>query len=100
MNARFYIDQLDAAIAKSGIAAKVMFSQDDGKLHLWGDGWEFLFTPGKLPVEIERFGTPPSSDAFREHVGSLLQAWSRHAGVFTPLEQERLQAYKDTLDES
>jgi hypothetical protein len=100
MNARFFIDHLDAAIANAGIEAKVMFSQDDGKIHLWGDGWEFLFTPGKPPVEVERFGKPPTSDAFREHVVSLLEAWSRHAGVFTPLEQERLQAYKDTLNES
>jgi hypothetical protein len=97
MHARFYIDSLEQALARTGITAKVMFGQDDGRVHLWGDGWEFRFIPGSPPLDIERFGLPPTDDDFRTHVIPLLQAWSEHAGVFTPDEDARLREYKDSL---
>jgi hypothetical protein len=75
-----------------------MFSQDDGKVHLWGDGWEVRFTPGTPPLDIERLGNPPASDAFRDEVNALLDMWSSESGAFSTADRQRLQRYKDTLD--
>ena len=97
MNARFFIEQLEAAIAHTDVRSSVMFSQDDGKVHLWGSGWEFVITPGKLPVAIEAFGSPPVDENFRRYAGSLLEQWAMYEGVFTPRDQERLQRYRDHL---
>jgi len=80
--------------------AEVMFSQDDGKVHVWGDGWEFTMIPGALPLAIEAFGTPPESDDFHRHVAPLLQQWSRNAGILSSRDRQRLQRFKDQREES
>jgi hypothetical protein len=95
MRARIFIDEIEAALAQTDVDARVMFSQDDGQVHIWGDGWEYRFVPGELPVRIEQYGTPPASESFRDQVIPLFERWHRHTGVFTPEENRRLRAFRD-----
>lgn len=98
MNAKYFLEELEQSIADAGITAKVMFSQDDGMIHLWGDGWEFRFTPGALPVDIRSFGTPPTTASFAFHILGKLAAWSSRGDTLSLEDRIRLQQFKDSLD--